>query len=392
MPDFIPFITGPADARRLKTQYADAGVYRTSLARAKYLQGAMPKGTPLWFDPSVDGYHHALKQPDPVKRKKMLSYLPPLPRRDYLGHTGSLGKPDRAKLEEFINAIMAHCSKFSPKWLSVPQLPLTDGADRHRINRELASLTEDWRSSSRFKGKLVLPLIFTNQRQYHGKTCWSKKLKLAKQCVDRCNVNYIWVVDESLNDQLGTSTFGKRFEDLIGLHEDLVATLPDTEVIAGPYWAMNLVLWARGLARPAIGLGGGYKYFIPGGSARQPVARAAVAPIRQQAVVGPSLDRWFLRATARLDASDPARRDLESLQRKLGAIRDVEPGRNQVSQFYREWIDTIEAVPASSRRMALFQDLSTAYVLAKRLPDFPKGTGYNRRPARAVEQFMLRCL
>jgi len=392
MPDYIPFVAGPADAARLSATYADASVFRTSLARINYLQGSLPSSVDLWLDPSVDGYHHALRQADPVKRQKMLSYLPSVPGRDLLAREKSLVAPDRHSLGQFVSALMSHCLSFSPKWLSVPQLPVTDESERHKVNRELALLTDQWRSARGFRGKMVLPLIFTNQRQYHGKTCWSKKLNLVKQCLGRCPVDYVWVVDESLNDQLGASTFGKRFQDLIGFHEDLLSAIPGIRVIAGPYWAMNLVLWARGLARPAVGLGGGYKYYIPGGGARRPVARAAVSPIRQQVVVGANLDRWFTQSISRLQPGDSARRELASLKTELETIRDVEIGRDQVARFYRTWIDKIEAMPAPARRLGLFEDLSTAYVLAKRLPDFPKGTGHNRKSARVVEQFMLRCL
>jgi hypothetical protein len=49
-----------------------------------------------------------------------------------------------------------------------------------------------------------------------------------------------------------------RFPALIKFHQEINASLPREAVsVAGPYWGLNLVLWAKGIVKhPAIGIVG----------------------------------------------------------------------------------------------------------------------------------------
>ena len=70
---------------------------------------------------------------------------------------------------------------------------------------------------------------------------------------------------------------------LVSFHEELQQASKDPKIlVAGPYWGMNLVLWARSLVHyPAIGLGTGARYFLSGGILTQPqYAKVAIGLAR----------------------------------------------------------------------------------------------------------------
>lgn len=122
---------------------------------------------------------------------------------------------------------------------------------------------------------------YTNQRQINKKTERNKKLAGVLNCLTAAEARGVWLVDASLNDQEGSTTFDKRFPALRQLHEELNEEIPErTITICGPYWGMNLVLWARELANlAAIGLGNSYKYNIPGAALFKGNIRIALTPL-----------------------------------------------------------------------------------------------------------------
>jgi hypothetical protein len=66
--------------------------------------------------------------------------------------------------------------------------------------------------------------------------------------------------------------------------------------------------------------------------------------------------------------------------------------KKQIASFYKSWIARIESIPNDGRALVLFQELSTAYVLGKNLPDIPSETGRARKPWVVAQQLMLNCL
>jgi len=310
-----------------------------------------------------------------------------------MGRESFVRKPDRTVLSDFVASVLSHCHSLGPKYISVPQLPVTTGSERNKINRELATVSEKWRTDGKHRARFILPLIFTHPDQYKGKTAWKKKIALVEQCLERCRVEWVWVVDASLNDQEGRGTFRQRFEHLAGLHQDLKEAVGGREVLAGPYWSMNLVLWARGLARPAIGVGGGYRYYLPGGPPpTAAVVRLAIPPIRQQAKATQALRGWLDDAAASLPHSDPVRKELEGLRHTYRAVPGKRAARDQVARFYRDWLNRLEFVKGAGRGFLLYQDLSSAFVLLKRLPKFPRNVMDAGRPDKAIEMLMSNCL
>jgi hypothetical protein len=223
----------------------------------------------------------------------------------------------------------------------------------------------------------------------------NKRLDHVKRCMDKVTFDGIWFVDCSLSDQTGIQNFEKeRFPDIIALGDDLRRLLgKDRTICAGPYWGLNVLLWARLIAdNPAIGLGSTYQYHIYGSRhIYQSDVRVALPPLRRWAVRSQELEKWLKQSVATL-TGNPAAKDFETLLKNFTILADKKQARRQVAQFYKKWLDLINANPPAGRGLALYQDLSSAYVLGKTLRDLPKDEKTGRRPERVAQQLMLNCL
>ena len=387
----IPFVDNASDVSIFNRYHQDSGIVRLTLDRAKEWRGKFKGNPKLWLDAAVDGYDHLLA------RRKVSptwdSFRKAISEGTILSRPDSWNRPSLQRIASFVADALDKCNEFRPHWMTVPQLPVVDDAKRNWINRELATAASAWKSSRSFRGKLILPLIFTNGHQLRGKAVWKKKLDAAERCSVRAEVDGVWVVDASLSDQDGTGTFTKRFGKLVDFHKDLRKRLPDRFVVAGPYWGMNLILWTQGLCDyPAITLGRKYRYYIPGGGhGRKPKVRVAIPPLRRWASAGP-LKTWLGKALDRVDSQDPAYSSLLKLKADIRILTSVGPARRQVGQFYKRWLDELAAVPKPGRALALFQNLSTAFVLGKQLPVLSGERGTARHPAIVAQQFMVNCL
>ncbi len=392
MASHIAFLNSKTDVSMAKSFYADSAAFRVSL----HLAGGFRLGelTPLWIDPGLDGYHILLK--GHKVQDKWKNMLKSFPHSDILANDGNLKSPDKTKLQQLVDAALDKCLEHSPKWISVPQLPVVSDSSRNAVNREMALATGNWRQSRGFKGVFVLPVLVTHREQVRIKGHWDKILKLAKQSVDRSGAQAVWTVDTSLGDQEGAGPNGDRFKAILAFQEGIRSEFPNVKLIVGPYWGLNLVLWARQSAdHPAINLGTTYRHYISGGHlAPSSKSHLAIAPLRRWAVISPELRTWFEKSVAKLSPSDPARKELESLSGNIGQYMSLRslPARKQTATFYKKWFDEIEAIPQSGRALSLFQQFSSAFVLGKQLPSLPRAEGTGRKPSVVAEQFMLACL
>jgi hypothetical protein len=306
-------------------------------------------------------------------------------------------RPDKKTVTMFVNAVLDLAFDRVPnaEWLSVPQLPYVDGVSRNKLNRLLAESTQTWRAQSNYKGKFLLPVILTNQRHVNKKTERNAKIALAISCYESSGAAGIWVVDSSLNDQDGIGNFEQtRFPGIINFHQELCSKIDSaTMTIGGPYWALNLILWARGLIQfPAVGLGKGYQYYIPGGRLMRGVVRVALPPLRRLAIWSSELKGWVEASLSRIPESDPAFADFLAILKNFQVLGNEDQARLQVAQFYSNWLKRLEAVSAPGRSLALYQDFSSAYVLGKSLKDLPSTGNQVRSPSRLAKQFMGNCL
>jgi hypothetical protein len=390
MASHIPFVTSDESFQLASKVYADSEFIRIALDRADKFVTQVPSGAKLWLDPCTDGMDDLAKRQRPGKKNPWFECLNAFPHFQKIASASYHSKPVAAEVGAFVKAVLDKCATYMPSWITLPQLPAVGNTSRNKVNKMLAIASGKWKATSGFHGSLILPVVFTHQRQITGKTVRTPKVVQAERCYIDSGADGFWVVDADLKDESGSGTLmSKRFPSVIGMHEELNAKITSRLRIAGPYWGLNLVLWAKGLIDyPAIGIGGGYQYFLSGslhGSA--PSARLALPPLRRRAVADPSLEKWLDAALAQLSASHPAHSEFARIKARYSLLSAN--AREQVARFYKSWFDSISAIPTAGRSMALFQDLSAAYALGKPLPDLDDDA---RRPEAVAEPLMLSCL
>jgi hypothetical protein len=392
---YIPFANSVTDWPLIASSYAEAAGCRAALQSLGNAQPPLSKK--LWVDGGVDGLHSArINEPDDKTNPAYKDYIRRFKNSSLIADPTFQHKPDKSATALFVCAILdkALGVAANASWLSVPQLPYSDSSDRKRINRQLAEATSEWKSKTQYRGKLILPVIFGKSGLTDKKMDRNPKVDLASTCFEASGADGVWTVDSGLDDQDGVANFENvRFPGIIKFHEELNAKLPpDTVTVAGPYWGLNLVLWARGLVRfPAIGVGRSYRYYLPGGVQKEGSPRVALAPLRRLAVWSPGLKTWLQAALNTLSRNDPAHADFSALLRNFDLFNEREHARRQVAKFYHDWLAKLESIPPSSRALALYQDLSAAYVLGMGLKPLPASEKV-KNPARIAKQLMVNCL
>lgn len=387
---FIPFVRGEEDESICKAHFADAQFVRVCLDRKARIAG-LASSAKLWLDVGIDGVGNAF--PAGEKDDNW---------RDYLTKHGDLAPladplfikaPVRSQIESSVVGLLNEAAGHSPSLLSVPQLPYEPGTGHNKINRLLADITADWRKSHPAI-RLILPVLLTSQDQLNTKTARNPIVKQITGLASRFGVDAVWAVDTSLEDQLGTGNFEQtRFPGVTAFFEELQAAYSFEVLVAGPHWGLGLVLWSRGLVTHfGVGLGSSYRYHLPGGVLMQSRARIAISALRRWATSTPALRDWLFDSQAKLPAGSPEQAELKALHGKYPHLLDSKIAKRQVARAHREWIDKIVASPTGGRALALYQDLSAAYVTGKMLDDLPDEIGLARRPERVARQLMMNCL
>jgi hypothetical protein len=389
--DYIPFVNTAHDCEIAVQTYSDAVAFRLALESSHRTCTSLPVGPKRWLDAGIDGLH----EPDTSKYNSgYTTHISRLQGYQDLASPQFQTAPQNNVVQAFVNSALDLCTQYAPDWLSVPQLPLQTDSSRNRINKALADATKAWKLKAGFVGKLIVPAIFTHQNQINSKTERNKKLKQVMAVFQAAGADGVWMVDSTLNDQDASGTFDKRFPRLVNLHEELNELLPDDAItIGGPYWGMNIVLWARGIVRYAgIGLGSSYRYNIPGPILPPGKTRIALAPLRRWSVVDPKLRQWLADTAEKLSkAHDPNVAEFNNLEKDFAHFASKPKARRQTANFYKQWFQKFSSLPPSGRALALYHDLSAAYVLGKGLDDLPD-EGPARQPERVQQQLMMNCL
>lgn len=244
-----------------------------------------------------------------------------------------------------------------------------------------------------------MPVILRGNKDYDNKTFMDRIADRVRQNLDLSEAEGLWIVDRGLSDFSVTKSSHAKFDKLIRLHEKLGDVSDNLKLlIGGPYWALNLVLWARGLIHhPAIAMGGTYQYPVTAlgkrkKSATKPQERISIPPLRRLVVrERDTLARWLDTAASKFAPDDSARKEFTNVRHSLD-ILEKDTAKRQIARFYASWVASIESVPSAGRALALYQDLSAAYVVGKSLPRLPTERGYNGFPYAVAEALMLVCL
>ena len=383
----IPFVYTAKDCDIAARYFADSELFRVALDTYPAIKKHLPDND-LWVDPAIDGT--VLRKP--AKRYK--EHLARFPGFDEFRDETFRLAPDKGVARQFVFAVLDACKELNPKCISVPQLPQADDKSRNKVNRYLAKAASEWQAKSKFSGHFILPLILTNQRQINKRTDRTAKLAATESCLRHSGAVVVWVVDSSLTDDSGSDTLQKtRLPALVDLHVELQSRLGDTHVVAGPYWAMNVVLWARGLAAaPAIGVGGGYQYYLPGGVKRaKGTDRIAIPSLKRRVQKDPSLRQWLSACLSAIPQTEPSHREFASLLAMYDQLAEI-GARRQLASSYKSWFDALDSIPDRGRALALYQDFSAAFVLGRTLPGLPAIEKTARRPEKPAQQFMHHCL
>jgi hypothetical protein len=392
MADHIPFIYSSKDCTILRKTYSDSLAVRLSLDTLSKVISHLPTGPLRWLDPAIDGIHRWKNVSSVSDAYKI--HIERFAGHEQLTDPASQKAPNKDIVRQFVNAVLDECTKtIQPDWLSVPQLPSVSDSSRNRINRCLAAAASEWKSAKRFAGKLILPVIITHIKQIQQKADRNKRVELLTSCCELAKADGYWIVDCSLKDQEGAKPLENvRFPALINFHQEVSEAISkDAISVAGPYWGMNLILWARGLVRhPAVNLGKSYQYHLPGGKLPAGSERVALPPIKRWAVASPQLETWLGDVLKRIPKGDDAHSQFSEILHNFSHL--MQDSREQVASFYKSWFDKLASVPEPGRSLALFQDFSSAYVLGKGLRDLPAREGSGRKPSRVAKQFMVNCL
>ena len=384
----VPFVNTATDAHLATLFYGDAEIVRLNLHSFDDLNHLLPSTCDRWLDAGTDGLVH-----DHLADKKFKALVECLPHSAVLRTPQFQLKPVHSKIRDYVDTVLDMCNSKAPAWISIPQLPYADDAGRNKINRCLADCSRTWKQRTRSRVRLLLPVILSHRQQTLSKTVRNRKVQLASDCYERAAADGYWIVDHTLNDADGSPASEKRIASLVRLQEELEGRMGANvrTRVAGPYWGLGLLLWARGLTEHlGVGLGNAYTYYLPGGYRSASKKRVPLRHLHRLATAHIDLAQWLTTAAEQV-ATSSASAEFRNAAKHMQSYMVGDTSRRQIAEFHRNWYDTVANVPAAGRPLALYQNLSSAYVLGKPLDRLP-ASEVARRPESVARLLMMNCL
>lgn len=380
----IPFLNSDEGLALYGKHLTDSDFVRIPLDRAARIVPRLPPRTKVWIDAGLDGLDDL-----PSRTTDWQKYIRAFPHASQIGDPAFHSSPTRPIVQTFVDSVLNACALHRPALITVPLLPFCDGTERNKVNRHLAEAAGKWRASHSGSVSMILPGIFTHQRQITSKVTRGLKIKEIEKCFTLSNADGFWIVDSDLKDDCGSGPIPKtRMPSVIHFHEELNSKVSTTLRIAGPYWGLNLLLWSKGLIDfPAIGLGTGFQYQLAGGHPSTPKPRLAIPSLRRRVETSPELKTWLHSVLQKIGPSHPAQAELNRLHTNFAGL--VANFKSQIVEFYKSWFDLLDSVPSAGRSTALFQDTAQAYAFGKSLDHLPDKC---RRPEAVAEHLMLNAL
>ena len=394
MYDFVLFINSNTDGEVAKKVYKTAPVTRITAYNAKdYHTFAKDLKSKLWIDPCFDGFPTKPVNEDDDKKNKWFDYFSDVEGFEYFLST-NLPKTAKIKeLEPFVFSILDDCLSYKPDILTIPQLPHLATTTNNKINKILSKIYLKWSIERKFEGESILPVVFNNQNSTCSGAIRSSKLKTIQSLYNEAKADGVWIVDSSLQDQAGTGNFEKkRFPSLIDMHNKVKQTIKPKIHFAGPYWGIQLILWAREIiSSPAFSIGSSYQYYISGGQPRTPSPRMAIPPLLRWARSSSDLKKWLRSSKSKIKI-EVTKKQFEDLTKTYDHLYVSKKHKEQIAHFHHDWFKKYLNLPSAARALALYQDLSSAYVLGSQLDDILSEKGSSRKPEVVAKQLMLNCL
>lgn len=387
MQDYILFINSQTDARVATEVFQDnIDLVKIRINDLKSIRPLISKSR-LWIDIAFDGY--PVDNDDSPWNKFFKTFS----NHHFFTSKDFLIKPNEKIVSAHIYEILDSILHYAPAAISVPQLEYTD-INYNKLNKMICKSFSNWKSERNFTGDVILPVIFKHQRAIGTGVEKTKRFKTLEVNYATSNANSIWVVDASLQDQLGTGNFeDTRFPALIELHNKIKTILSPKIHVAGPYWGLNILLWARGaIKNPAFAIGNGFQHYSPGGVFSTPSAeKMALPPLYRLTKATSDLKIWLNESSVKLEKTLDGKsfKDLSDEYEKLKVNTKF---KEQVTVFYLAWFNKYKDLPENGRALALYQDLSNAYIIGKNLEDMPNEKGTTRKPGIVAKQLMMNCL
>lgn len=410
MKEFIAVGNSDRDFEFIKKYYSDTAGIRVQLKNIidRDFLSLIPENISVWIDPGVDALSRI---EDNNLADKWKDFFKGFENGEDLIKNIKRGSiTEKGKVINFAKSVLDTCNEYDPKWISTPQVPfrIDSETNRNKLNRDLAKGTGEWLRKENNHSKLMLPMIFDNQDILNMQGNRSEVIRILNQLLDRLQPNGIWVVNSGLNDEEAWSKHNQqRLPGLISFHSRLKQEFENTDLtfVAGPYWAMNLILWARQLIDlPLISIGTGYQYYRSGGEyLRRPADRICIPILRRRVRHSPELKNWLKNSIAKLNKSDlsdsevtgigdrldKAAKELSELKNNFD-ILEGDIGHEQVARCYKEWYDNIHQVNPSMRALYMRQNFSTADVIGRILNPLPE-KNKTQDPSKLARQYMLNC-
>lgn len=395
MKEFIPFVRSRTDCEILNRAYAGVSMVRVTLEDIEPIAAGLPAGVERWIDPGVDGLHHYLHKEPPAE---FPAYLQRFDRCEQILQI-DLSRPDRPAVRAFVFSVLDQCLRHKPRWITLPQLPVVDDASRNKLNRLLAELTHEWCDESGFDGQFVLPLIFTKRDQLRNRTQWKSKIDLALACMQLSGAEHLWTADASLSDESGAASNKDRLPANVQFHRELrdalSASIRPLTLIGGPYWAMNLILWARGLIDlAAVSLGSLYTYCLSGIPTlpREGTTHLIIPFLKRRAYISDALKQWLDDTLDRLEPQSPEHNQVLGIRENFDLLTDETVAARHTAGFYRDWLGHLVDIDASARPLDLYEDFSAANKLGSKLTRIPITADRRQDAGLVARQLMLACL
>lgn len=404
--DYIPAIRTKTDGETAQRLMNDAPLALVS--GPSPVDVSLHRDTKIWIDSRFDGFEfifgneRALWEND---SPGWFSWITSLPRFSAISTEGDAATAKQPVFNELVTAALDKLAESNPYAISVPQVPYNTNSIRNRINKKLAKAAGEWKVKSWPQGTLILPVVFEHGDAYRNLSACRPRIKAIQQAFDASQAEGVSVVHAGFDDLGGTGNMDReKFPSLIQFHELLNESLPrNTLRFAGPYWGLNLILWARGLIdAPIVSCGSGYRHYlpIPNRSPRQQGRpRIAIPPLRRWYPVSKDLQSWLESASGKLARGSNARETIDRLASSMSSFLGPAgrtPARNQTCKFYSEWLREISAIKSEGRSLYLFQDFSSAVVngshIGLKLPKHGALSSSARDPGFIAQQFLLQCL